>query len=343
VCIFCSFIIDGASRYPDTEEILKNSSQIGDKAMSLTAISPCVGPSGKVFKELIGHVAGVVLREKFEQFSHTVCSNLVKGIANKKCLLPSALATSLLEQVENVLSSQETQNNLLQILQLGDSFNSHVLNQFMLQFCLKFSTEILKFVSSTFRDRSRAPSAQQGQQGRIVELDKEDRQVVYYIAGSIMRAFLKNAKKAKKSSQWQNVAAAIKSKILMDKPVADMVSDCEWTSDVDRGGLLYITADCQFFFVNLTKVVFESETFNGSLPYDTIISKVSNSDLSVQWDNIISDSLPESVSVDLMNDTVLYFSRSCGRGFARRRLSFLRKRPVVSMATRHFVASRKNR
>ena len=81
--------------------------------------------------------------------------------------------------------------------------------------------------------------------------------------------------------------------------------------------------------------MYQKEKSNGSIDYADVIKEVLNSPLSVQWDEIISGSLPENVSVNLLSDVVSCYCKSCGRGFAMRRLNRLRSKPMVSMPTGH--------
>ena len=167
--------------------------------------------------------------------------------------------------------------------------------------------------------------------------------MIYYIAGSIMRGYLKVGRRFPNSATWKSIVAVLRAKVLIERPDGDLDVDAEWTMDVDRGSLLFINAKCQNVFVKLTKVIFSCEKQDGSIDYETVISKVCNSDVSVDWDDIVSDSLPQDVSLNLMSDIVVCFCRTCGRGFAKRRLNFLRNRTIASLTTRHLVASRKNR
>ena len=75
----------------------------------------------------------------------------------------------------------------------------------------------------------------------------EDKQVIFYVAGSIMRGYLKIARRAKKSVVWKSIASALQTNVLVEKPVGEMLPDCEWTLDVDREGLLYINVNSQHF------------------------------------------------------------------------------------------------
>ena len=113
---------------------------------------------------------------------------------------------------------------------------------FFLEFSLNFASEIMKFISKTFRNNV----PKRLRQSITKEPDKEERQVIYYIAGSVMRGYLKIAKRSPKSATWQNVASVIRNKVLVDKATGDLDEDSEWTSDVDRGGLLFVT-NSKFF------------------------------------------------------------------------------------------------
>jgi hypothetical protein len=317
---------------------LKNCDDIADQALLNVSKCVSVGETGQKFKHLLGYIASVADSEDWKKFCHDLCAEMLDSIKDKKCILPAPLVTCLIDRVETITASEEKSGTLLNVLNVSDRFESNVLSQFLLEFSLHFVTDTMKFICKTFRsnypqrlDKIRA------------EPDKEDRQVIYYIAGSIMRGYLKIARRAQKSVTWKSVATALKTNILIDRPMGDMDADSEWTKDVDRGSLLYISDECQHFFVALTKIVFESEQRDGSIDYEAVIKRVSESELSVEWGNIISDSLPEIVSVNLMNDVVLCFCRTCGRGFAKKRLNFLKNRPSVSMPTRHLVASHKNR
>ena len=85
----------------------------------------------------------------------------------------------------------------------------------------------------------------------------------------------------------------------------------KWTVSLDRGGLLFINSKCHEYFVGLTPVVFSCEKNDGSFEFEEVIKKVCESDLVVKWDSIISNSLSESNSLNLMNDIIRCFSRTC--------------------------------
>ncbi|KAK3927005.1 Zinc finger protein ZAT4 [Frankliniella fusca] len=331
------YIQSAAARVPNADQILENTEEFSDKAMLVVANSPSYGDSGAKFRQLVGHIASISASEEWKDFCHGFCSELVDSIRDKNCILPSSLATTLIDRLNSTLTNVKF-NDLIKILKLGDLFDGDVLAQFFLEFGLNLMTEVFRYLCSTFRKcftRNRQAGEPQ------VNISKEDRQVVYYIGGSIMRGFLKISKRSGKSATWKKVAEVLKANILIDKPSGDIESDSEWTKSVDRGSLLYISPQCQEFFIKLTQLVFSKEKRNGSIDYESVISTVSKSDLSVEWDSIISDSLDETVSFNLLNEVVLCFCRTCGRGFAKRRLNATRKKFLVSMPTRHLVASRK--
>ncbi|KAK3919721.1 PR domain zinc finger protein 14, partial [Frankliniella fusca] len=320
-----------ASQFPDREKILENVSHICSASLTEVANSPSFGPSGAVFKQLIGHVVGLPVEEMTE-FSTLICSELISPVCNQKTMLPSPLMTTLFDKMEEIVSDDSLCEKYLSVLHL-DYFEPHVQSQFLMEFLLNFTLEIFKFISSTYR--STFTCSRQ----RNFQLDQEDKQVVFYIAGSIMRGYLKMARRHKENQKWKKIESVLRCKVLCEKPIGEI--DAEWTAELDRGGLLYIQQSVQEFFKKVCLVVFACEKRDGSIDYEEVISKVSNCDISVDWDNIIKDSLDEEVSISLMNDVITCFCRTCGRGVAKRRLNFLRQKPVISMATRVSVARRK--
>ncbi|KAK3908297.1 Escargot/snail protein-like protein [Frankliniella fusca] len=318
-----------AARFPDSQEILAHAEDIGQKALIKVANSPSYGCAGQLFKELVGHV---VASSNFNDFSVTLLKEMVTVIETKKCMMPSALLKALSDEMENILCNEELYNYCLDLLEVS-AFDNDAQSQFMVEFMLNFLTEVFTFISASFRKHYERPLKP------MPDLDVEDRQVIYYIAGSIMRGYLRIAYRHKNNSKWQSVCSVLQSHVLSAEPLGDI--DAAWTRDVDRGSLLYINMACQKFFLSLTKVVYENEKSDGSIDFNQIIGIVSKTDISVQWDNVIKDALSQELSVGLMTDVVQCFCKACGRGIARRRLNAIREKPVISMPTRHTVASRK--
>lgn len=326
---------DAAARFPDKEKILDNVESIAIAALTSTANCPASGEQGKLFKQEVGFLVSIATSEDWKEFTSALCEELIGLVITKKTLLPSALMSCLMQKVDSLLSDASLIDNLLEKLDIPLIFNDDSQSQFFLEFILSFAREILSFISKTFRAGARRTTKPPP------VLDKDDRQVVYYIGGSIMRGYMRIAYRYKASKSWQEVVKVLKARVLQEKPNADQIEDANWTMAVDRGGLLYITPECQNFFLPLTTTVFSCEKSDGSIDYEQVTEKVSHSDICILWDDMISQSLSERNSLNLMNDVVRCFSRTCARGFARRRLNFLKQKPVVSMPTRHAVARRK--
>ncbi|KAE8738332.1 hypothetical protein FOCC_FOCC016193 [Frankliniella occidentalis] len=327
-------IQNGAARFPNEKKILDNVSDIADTALNKTASAPVAEIASKPFRQLIGELASLSAGTEWSDFTNTLCKHLVQKSLNQKCMLPSALLNSLMESANAVLSNNELCATLLEILPLSTDFENDLKDQFLLEFVLHFVSGIFSFISKTFRGDQR-PNTNK----TVPEIDNEDKEVIFYIGGSIIRGYLRIAKRYRSSATWEVIEIVLRNKVLCDKPCYENHAD--WTRAIDRGGLLYPNADCQKFFVALTEVVFLNEKSDGSIEYDTVIDQVSNSSISVMWDEMISDAVPESVSLCLMNDIIKCFCRTCGRGFAKRRLNLFRDKPVISMPTRHAVARRK--
>lgn len=331
------FFADAAARFPDEKTLLENSCDISVNALTKTANAPTAEVARQPMNELLGEIIALSSGKEWSEFCLKLCEQLVASVVKKKCMLPSALLALLMAKVVSVLSDSDIRATLLNILPISDRFEDDLKSQFLLEFSLNYVSEILAFISKTFRNdtRRRVPTKP------VPEIDSEDREVIYYIGGSIMRGYFRIAYRYKSSAMWDLVASVLKSKVLCDKPCNG--NDASWTRAVDRGGLLYPNEKCQEFLVALTKVIFTNEKSDGSIDYDLVLKDVSNSDISVIWDQMIQDALPEKMSLSLMNDVIKCYCRTCGRGFAKRRLNLFREKPVISMPLRHTVASRKKK
>ncbi|KAK3929640.1 Protein krueppel, partial [Frankliniella fusca] len=307
-----------ASRFPDEKEIMLKANEISMKALTEVSNCPSYGKRGQVFRELMGEVS---CSDNFIVFSTLILQELVGSINTKKFLLPSALLKSLDERMENILSDNNFFERCFCTLNLSN-FDVDTQSQFFLEFCKALVSELFQFISSTFRTAvvSRAVRP-------MPVLDHEDKQVIYYIGGSIMKGYLRMAFRYKSNSKWKEIYGVLKSQVLSDSAIGDI--DAEWTRQLDRGRLLYITIPTQTFFISLTNIVYQNERMDGSVDYDLII----------KIDSVILDSLSHDKSVGFTNDVVCAFCKACGRGIARRRLNALRDKPVISMPTRHAVAS----
>lgn len=332
-----------ASRFPDATDVESSSEEIGGKALTQVATCPSVGEHGLQFHKLVSHIISISDGENFKVFCENVCKELVKGFASApKFLLPSALLCTLVKEQDRLSSDFDLCRSILEQLQLQEFENGDFCVQFMLEFSLCFVIEILKYISETFRENLPRRYIK-----KIGTPDKDERQVIYFIAGSVIRRFFNRSYQYCKNATWQDVKTALKTKVLVDKAEGDtnpdFEEDSEWTKDIDRGGLLYINSASQSLFVRLATVIYENEKSNGSIDYDRVIQAVLKSGIQLDWDEIISDSLSEQVSLNVLQDVVVYMCQTCGGGFAKRRLNFIRSKPVTNLPTRHLAASRKNR
>ncbi|KAK3925820.1 Zinc finger and SCAN domain-containing protein 10 [Frankliniella fusca] len=327
---------DACKRFPSRDKILDSIDEIGTRA--LTEVSNCVacGTNGLKFKQLIGHVIAGINNSPatFKDFCTSVAEELLQPIADKMVILPSAFAGILFDKMESILSDEYLCNNFLSKLDLVD-FDYDTQCNFFLEFMMNITLNIFRFISQSFRDCYPSRATQ------VHSLDLEQRQVIFYIGGSIMRGYLKMGRRHKNNSKWQNIVSVLKNEILCEKPEGDL--DAQWTADVDRGSLLYIRAPVQEFLKRVALVVYGSEHANGSVDYEEVIIKVSKSSITNDWDDIIRDSLAEDVSLNLMNDVVTYLCKAIGRGIAKRRLNAIRQKPVINLPTRVSVAKRKKK
>ncbi|XP_052129634.1 uncharacterized protein LOC113213086 [Frankliniella occidentalis] len=120
---------EAAARFPDIEDIIANSDEIAKESLTDVANSASFGECGAKFKQVVGHVVSVLGDEEWKEFSAQVCADLVKVIADKKCLLPSSLVNTLIAQLEEMLTNIELCDGYLKGLQLLDLFERDVLSQ----------------------------------------------------------------------------------------------------------------------------------------------------------------------------------------------------------------------
>ena len=132
--------------------------------------------------------------------------------------------------------------------------SGNIKSQFLLEFVLCFFTEMLCFISN------KMSTCDQTKNDDRIEPDEEEKEVIYYIAGSIMRGYLRIAYRYQDSNKWKCIMNNIKKRILTDQPVGYS----NWLLSVDRGGL-YVTRECQDLFVGVAKIVYASEKRDGSI------------------------------------------------------------------------------
>ena len=146
------------------------------------------------FKEMVGHVVGLE-SQVFKTFSTAICQDLLSVIADKKTFLPSPLMIALFDKMEEIVSDNDLCDVILSHLKVSN-FDIDIQSQFLSEFMLNFTTDILKFISSTYR------STFCPKQLLVPELDVEDRQVIFYIGGSIMKGYLRIAYRHKGRVEW---------------------------------------------------------------------------------------------------------------------------------------------
>lgn len=254
--VICLCFSEAASRFPDRDNIEENACDIGVGALTRTANSFSFGES--LFPKLVGYVVSLSHagrdpnddsekrkdETEWENFCESICKQLTRGFPSaSKFVLPSALASNLIKEQERLVSDASLCEYILQKLNPEDIFKEDCRMQFMLQFSLSYVIEILNYISSTF-----AKNLPRRYVKKIGEPNSEDRQLIYYVAGSVIRRFFNRAYQYSKNGTWQNVKTVLKTKFVQERAEADQDPDSEWTRDVDRGGLFYITPASQSFF-----------------------------------------------------------------------------------------------
>jgi len=207
-------------------------------------------------------------------------SKLLKDIDQITEELSCIMATK--KECESVLSSVYTEGS------------KTVLNCFYSDLVLMLGRRILHFISESAMKNEGRPSVK-----RV--LSDENRQVIHYVSGSIVRAFLRRSTRFKKSARWIRVGNAIKQCILEgeENPAASN-SDTYWKDSVNRGGLLVVGERFMCFMVSLEDLFCSVERSDGSLVIEDVLEKLLVSPARSLWDNVIGSMLPEEESLSFM-------------------------------------------
>ena len=115
---------EAASRCPDIEDILLNSSQIGSEAFERVRKCPSGGFQGQIFKDFAQKLAHLVQSKcsEWNTFVHNVCEVLLNSIKGIKFLLPSKLLSDLTDCAERLLSDRDMHMHYVEMLRFCPVF-----------------------------------------------------------------------------------------------------------------------------------------------------------------------------------------------------------------------------
>jgi hypothetical protein len=181
-----NLFLDAAARFPDKSKLMENVEAISTQALTATANAPCSGVHGTLFKQLVGYVISISSGDGWKEFSTSLCEELISPVLTAKCVLPSTLLSSLVSKAEDILSNRTLCDDIMEKLNVPLSYNVVFQDLFFLEYILNLTKSVLSFIAKTFctgREPNKPPP----------QLDVDDKQVIYHIAGSIMRGYLRFA------------------------------------------------------------------------------------------------------------------------------------------------------
>ena len=144
------------------------------------------------------------------------------------------------------------------------------------------------------------------------QISAEDRQVIHYISGSIIRAFLRKARQYKSSCIWTSIKDAIIHCILEGEVVvAASNSDRMWTEYLSRGVLCFVGAKFLDFIVSLDIICVVKKP-DGSIYHQDFQEQLFRSKSHKLWDDLISSRLSEDQSLSFMIAVVKSFTSTYG-------------------------------
>lgn len=323
-----------ASRYPDKQQMMSESLNLSRSVLQKTILTPCSGKWGtEVNKFAISSLENVT-DDSFGLFLNTIHMRFVEALHSKAFILPSALFSIILDVNEEILTDVDLRQSLRANLPLVQTFHEQVFNTFFVEYVFTLGNKMLHFIAENLLQSYQHSSLLKSK----VVVDNEERQVIHYAAGAIIRYFVRKARTVKKSGWWSRVHNAITKCIIEgDIVVSAAHSDRYWTEFCNRGGLIFVGKKFMTFLVSLVDVFYEvqnADGADGSLRHAVVLEKVMTSQVRLLWDEVIGSVLNEQDSLSFMRAVIQSFTSTYGKGIAKKHLNRIMTKPEAPVAFR---------
>lgn len=276
--------------------------------------------------------------DKFKEFCDLFIQELETFLKRTKICLPSSFYSAGLSHFESTLSNEEFLKRMAECLMCIASDSSlHVITAFIPEFISYLYEEVFIMIFEKMRKSSAEAAPTLG----TVEISQTQRQVVHYVAGSVLKGICRMGRRYPNNLVYQRMVSAIRDNMLEGSNFTCENNDKFWTECLSRGALTFVNGPILEFFVGVFKAVSACEQTDGSVLHDDVLEKVMISPVRLIWDNVVGSSLSEEESLSLMAKVVQSFAQTSGKGIVKRRLNVIAaNRPQVSMNLRHAVAPR---
>ena len=290
--------------------------------------TPAVGLHGPACRDLVLTVIESSA-DKCYSFMDDSYKRFVDALEKKQFCLPSVLLKEIQSTTEDILTDCDFRKQVVNDLPAEESFLPAVINTFFVEFIFKLGSHILSFIKKCVVDRyppSMSPE---------VAIDDQERQLIHYMSGSTIRAFLKKARSLKGNPVWCRIFNAI-TKCILEGGVVVSAADTDkyWTEFCNRGGLLSVGKDFHEFMVSVVKLLYAAEKPDGSIYHEEVQEVLLNSPARTLWDKMIGSVLPENESISFMRGVVRSFTSSYGNGVSNKHRNDVMKKPKNSVPLR---------
>ncbi|KAK3931226.1 Zinc finger protein 510 [Frankliniella fusca] len=332
-------LVDVNSRYPNKEKIIEEAGNISQitlrQMMSMKGVGKWGGEHNMLLQRL---TTDLKLCVPWQDFYKTVTEKYAESLCTGKYLLPSSLLPIICKISDKILGDRDMRDRLLQLLLNSVDFSSQMLECFVCEFVLCFGEQIISFLcKSVVGEKPSKPKEN-------VVFDIEDRQVIYYVAGSVMRRMLRYGIKHSKNEDWNAIKNTIETRIDENGQGVEKASEADraWTGEINRKSLFFIGSAAMDFFVSLTQVLYNIESDkDGNFKTETVVENVYEDGVTLLlWDELVGSSLHPDLSIRFLKGVTKSFTQTYAKGAALKKLNGHLKKAFVAISLRHSIAPR---
>lgn len=302
--------------------------------------SPVSSSKGQRYKTFLTSLLddNVALHADWSEAMTKIHFAVTKSLENSKLLMPSALVNILLQNADELLSDVPLRTDLCALIEVcipGEICEKSLIDIFIADYAFGLVKSILKYYADSLKE-----GCQSEPEREDVELTDEDKEVVHYVGGAVLRAFHRRSKQFPNSAGWKNIGRAISEKLLESDFVPGPPACVKaWTAAQDRGGLFNISGALFIFFSGVVQIL-KRTTEVTRINHEKVIEEVCSGAVLLLWDEALGDALSENQSYSLMCGFVRSFSNTYGRGHAKKLINEYKTKGEASVPLRHNVAPR---
>lgn len=327
---------------PNLDGLKEKSVDLGEKVLDILEAKPQVyGPLGAKFRELVLDLKMNLLSEEWKEVMDYLCDQFFIILSEEKYTMPSSLLNTALKVADDILTTYEKRKFICDRVQQLFTCDSSVVDNFLCEFVITVAEELVIFTSRCLRNHCDSVTTD-----CEIVIDQEQRESLYYIAGSIVHTMRLYGKRFPGNPKWKKIVEVIDTKILEDdfweSLSTQQQQDRQWTEKRNRGGLKFVKEKFQSFIVSLAKFIIKNKNADGSFNVEEMLEKVVVSPVKFEWDSAIGSSLDQDCSLTFMAGVTKKLITTYGNGIVHKYLNSMNENTsTVAVPLRHSVISTK--